>query len=240
MTLPVTLIADPKVVQRPIEECGEPLVDLRAVADRGGLNVDGRKQDDAGLWLHARVGIIDRLWRAQAAAPGGVSLLVVEAYRPVELQRFYFERYVTELQEKHPTWDRKRLHALASRYVAPPDLVPPHSTGGAVDLTLVESSGVELDLGTPVNASPEQSRGACFTAAPNLTFEAKSNRTLLCRLMEGAGFVNYATEWWHWSYGDRYWAHKAGSAVAIYGTVTTRDEASETAVPDRGGRLRLD
>jgi D-alanyl-D-alanine dipeptidase len=234
MTPPVTLISDPKVVQIPIEECGEPLMDLRAVADRDGLEVDGRKQDDAGLWLHARVGIIDRLRRAQAAAPGGVSLLVIEAYRPMELQRFYFQRYVTELQEEHPTWDRKRLYAFASRYVAPPDVVPPHSTGGAVDLTLVDPSGAELDLGTPVNASPEQSRGACFTAAPGLTFEAKSNRALLCRLMEGAGFVNYATEWWHWSYGDRYWAYTDGNAVAIYGPVTTRDAASGTAVPDRG------
>jgi hypothetical protein len=43
MTRPVTLIADPKVVEIPIEECGEPLVDLRAVPDRGGLEVDGRK-----------------------------------------------------------------------------------------------------------------------------------------------------------------------------------------------------
>jgi len=35
--------------------------------------------------------------------------------------------------------------------------------------------------------------------------------------MEAAGFVNYPTEWWHWSFGDRYWAFCAGEHEAIYG-----------------------
>ena len=37
--------------------------------------------------------------------------------------------------------------------------------------------------------------------------------------MTGAGFVNYPTEWWHWSYGDRYWALQSGQRVARYATV---------------------
>jgi D-alanyl-D-alanine dipeptidase len=216
----VTLIADPQVVQIPIEDCGEPLVDLRDVAGVAGLKLDARKRDADDLWLHVRVGIADRLERAQAAAPKGVSVLVVEGYRPVALQAFYFEQYVAELREEHPTWDRRRLHDFASRYVAPPDIVPPHSTGAAVDVTLVDADGAELDLGTRVNASPEESGGACFTAASGLRPEAAGNRALLRRLMERAGFVNYGTEWWHWSYGDRYWAFTTGAAAAIYGTAT--------------------
>jgi D-alanyl-D-alanine dipeptidase len=35
--------------------------------------------------------------------------------------------------------------------------------------------------------------------------------------MEGAGFVNYPTEWWHWSYGDRYWTFVVGAPQARYG-----------------------
>ncbi len=35
--------------------------------------------------------------------------------------------------------------------------------------------------------------------------------------MHAAGFVNYPTEWWHWSYGDRYWALLTGSPHAVYG-----------------------
>jgi zinc D-Ala-D-Ala dipeptidase len=213
----VTLIADPRVVRIPIAECGEALVDLRDSATQGGLQLDVRKQDDAGLWLHVRVGVADRLQRAQAQAPSGVNLLVIEGFRPLALQRFYFERYLDELRAQHPDWQSQRLRAFASRYVAPPDIVPPHSTGGAVDVTLVDAAG-ELDLGTAVNASPEESGGGCFTAARGLSTEAASNRALLGRLMEGAGFVNYGTEWWHWSHGDRYWAFMTGAAAAIYGT----------------------
>jgi len=44
--------------------------------------------------------------------------------------------------------------------------VAPHVAGAAVDLTLVDSAGGELDLGTPVDATPEQSEGACYFDAP--------------------------------------------------------------------------
>jgi D-alanyl-D-alanine dipeptidase len=217
----VTLISDPRVVRVPIAECGEPLVDLRDVEGEEAIQLDARKRDDAGVWLNVRVGVADRLRRAQAAAPNGVRLLVIEGFRPLALQRFYFDRYVEELRAEHPTWGSRQLRAFASRYVAPPDIVPPHSTGGAVDVTLVDASG-ELDLGTRVNASPEESGGACFTAARGLSREAASNRTLLRQLMEGAGFVNYGTEWWHWSYGDRYWAFATAAPAAIYGTASPR------------------
>ena len=33
------------------------------------------------------------------------------------------------------------------------------------------------------------------------------------------GFVNYPTEYWHWSYGDRYWAYVKGEAQTIYDAV---------------------
>jgi D-alanyl-D-alanine dipeptidase len=35
--------------------------------------------------------------------------------------------------------------------------------------------------------------------------------------MSTAGFLNYPTEWWHFSYGDRYWALDTGEQTAIYG-----------------------
>ena len=37
--------------------------------------------------------------------------------------------------------------------------------------------------------------------------------------LRGAGLVNYPTEWWHWSYGDRYWALMTGATAAVYGPV---------------------
>jgi D-alanyl-D-alanine dipeptidase len=47
--------------------------------------------------------------------------------------------------------------------------------------------------------------------------EARHNREILCDALTRAGFVNYPTEWWHWSYGDRYWAFVTGAPVAPYG-----------------------
>jgi len=38
--------------------------------------------------------------------------------------------------------------------------------------------------------------------------------------MAAAGFVNYPSEWWHWSYGDRYWAFTTGPSHARYGPAT--------------------
>lgn len=107
---------------------------------------------------------------------------------------------------------------MASRYVSPPG-VAPHSAGAAVDLTLADADGRELDLGTRMNATPEESAGACYTRAENISDGARSHRAVLSTALTAAGLVNYPTEWWHWSYGDRYWALGTGAAAAHYGPV---------------------
>ena len=38
-------------------------------------------------------------------------------------------------------------------------------------------------------------------------------------MLAGQGLVNYPTEWWHWSFGDRYWALLTGARHALYGPV---------------------
>jgi D-alanyl-D-alanine dipeptidase len=105
---------------------------------------------------------------------------------------------------------------VAVRLLAAPDIAP-HSAGAAVGLTLAASDGAELDMGTRVNANPEESGGACFTGAHSISAQARANRDLLGRALAAAGFVNYPTEWWHWSYDDRYWALNAGAPAACYG-----------------------
>jgi len=42
-------------------------------------------------------------------------------------------------------------------------------------------------------------------------------RRHLGRALTAEGFVNYPTEWWRWSFGDRYWALLTGAANACYG-----------------------
>lgn len=209
----IMLMSDPRVAAVRVEECGERLVDVR---EEGGLLVDGRKHDGTGAFAHLREGVLERLLLAQSRLPGGLRLLYVEGYRPPSLQRRYFEEYGAELRTAHPEWSAADLHAAASRYVSPPEIAP-HSAGSAVDVTLADADGRELDLGTRMNASPEESAGACYTDAAGITAEARRNRETLGAALTGAGLVNYPTEWWHWSFGDRYWALVTAAPAALYG-----------------------
>lgn len=63
----------------------------------------------------------------------------------------------------------------------------------------------------------------CFTAATTISAAARRNRELLGAALSGAGLVNYPTEWWHWSYGERYWAHTLHHPAASYGPVLTSE-----------------
>ena len=211
----IVLMADPRVTAIPVTENGEQLTDVRDHA----LKVSSLVGDEAGDFAHVRAGLAARLVRAQEGLPRGIRLLLIEGYRPPALQRSYFEEYLGYLRQDNPGRSEEQLRMLASRYVSPPEIAP-HSAGAAIDLTLCTAGGAELDLGTPVNASPEESAGACYTGHPSISAEARRNRVILATALQGAGLVNYPTEWWHWSYGDRYWAMASGGGSAIYGPVT--------------------
>jgi zinc D-Ala-D-Ala dipeptidase len=194
------LLSDPVVHAIRLRDNGDPLVPLPFAP---------------GVFV--RAGLADRLVEARAALPSGVDLRVVEGHRSAADQRAIIAEYSAELRVLHPDADEVELTRLYSRFVAPL-AVAPHVAGAAVDLTLVDDAGAELWLGTPVDATPEQSGGACFFAA-DVDRVARRNRTILADALTGAGLVNYPTEWWHWSYGDRYWALLSGTDHALYGPV---------------------
>lgn len=177
--------------------------------------------DEAGAYAYVRAGLAQRLRQASSALPDGLQFLIYEGHRPVALQRRYFERRLDRLRAAEPSGDPARLYLLASQYVSPPEIAP-HSAGAAIDLTLCTDEGRELDLGTPLNATPEESGGACFTGHSPLSERARRNRAVLGEALREAGFANYPTEWWHWSYGDRYWAMITGARTAIYGPYDMR------------------
>lgn len=209
----IVLLSDPLVSRIPVADDGEPLVRLGAAFGEAGALV--------------RQALADRLAQAAAALPDGIALRVVEGHRSPADQLAIIRSYAGRLRELHPAVDADRLRTLTSRFVSPLE-VAPHVAGAAVDLTLVGRGGRggrggpgarPFDLGTEIDATPEQSSGACYFAATNISDDARANRETLAAALGGAGLVNYPTEWWHWSYGDRYWALMTGAAEALYGPV---------------------
>ena len=213
----IVLLSDERITGLQVEECGDRLVDLRDVE---AIRLDSRLADADGAYAHLRAALADRLVAAQSLLPRGLRLLVVEGYRPPALQEQYFAEYAAELRRANPHWPAPHVHRQASRYTSPPG-VAPHVAGAAVDLTLCTYAGDELPMGTAVNASPEDSDGACITAATNISPGEAGNRRILARALTAVGLVNYPTEWWHWSFGDRYWAFCTGAPAARYGALAT-------------------
>ena len=203
-------MGDPTVAKIPVDECGDPLVPAAE-----GFVLSPLKDGFDPYRSRIRHGVSKRLIAAQDHLPGGVRICWVEGHRDAKVQEQYFNEYRARLTSLDQTLDDEDSYLLASRYVAPPKIAP-HVSGAAIDITLCDDGGNELDMGTPVNATPEDSNGACYFDA-TVSAEARENRTLLAQALEEVGLVNYPTEWWHWSYGDRYWAMATGASAAIYG-----------------------
>lgn len=219
------LMSDPAVRELDVHESGEPLANL---LDYPQLLIDQRLADTKGHFRLVRKGVAERLVKASTLLPEGVRLLVIEGYRPISLQTQYFNDYLHELEARYPQAPEEEIHRLASRYVAPPRDLPPHCCGAAIDLTLCDQGGQEFDMGTAINATPEHSGDQCFTNAADISVLAKRNRKTLTNALLGAGLVNYPTEWWHWSYGDRYWAMLTKSPHTIYGLIDPEQPRSPT------------
>ena len=83
-----------------------------------------------------------------------------------------------------------------ANYVTPPAKGSMHSRGAAVDLTIVDRDGKELDMGTPYDFFGR----AAHTDYTQLPAAVLANRRLLQKEMEAAGFAGIRTEWWHFSF----------------------------------------
>jgi len=81
-------------------------------------------------------------------------------------------------------------------YVTPPAQGSMHNRGLAVDVTLIDSTGKELDMGTPYDYFGKEAWPS-YTRLPDTV---RANRRLLTRIMARHGFYPGQTEWWHFSY----------------------------------------
>ena len=84
-------------------------------------------------------------------------------------------------------------------YVTPPAKGSMHSRGLAVDLTIVDQNGDELDMGTPFDFFGKEAHQDYMGHSA----EINKNRELLKSAMEKYGFKSIRTEWWHYSYRSK-------------------------------------
>jgi len=116
----------------------------------------------------------------ELARPLGLRLKVFDALRPSEAQWVL--------------WNAKP----DPEFLADPRRGSPHSRGAAVDLTLIDGTGVALDMGTAFDAFTPLSHHANLGVSET----AQRNRLLLLGLMTAAGWDFYRNEWWHYQLFD--------------------------------------
>ena len=80
-------------------------------------------------------------------------------------------------------------------YVADPAKGSVHNRGGAVDITLVDKNGKELDMGTPFDFFGVEA-GHNYL---NLSKKVKNNRRFLKKIMTQHNFKSLDSEWWHYN-----------------------------------------
>ncbi|WP_027820670.1 M15 family metallopeptidase [Paraburkholderia bannensis] len=220
-------LSDPQIAAMPTVECGEQLVSLVGLHPR--LSIDDSAENFACLGytptFSVRETVAHRLVDAVSNLPEGYSLLIKESLRPTSLQKFYFERRLKRILAENPGMNEGDAVGLTAQFVAPP-WVAGHPSGGAIDLTLSDCNGAELDLGCAYDEDEATSSGACFSQFAGLNPIARAHRATMFAALERAGFVNYPFEWWHWSYGDRYWAVVKQQPHAVYGQVADAETST--------------
>jgi D-alanyl-D-alanine dipeptidase len=93
----------------------------------------------------------------------------------------------------------------SEHYFADPARGSIHSFGMAVDVTLIDARGRELDMGSGFDEMSAKSHPALETqqlAAGAITREQIASRECLRGAMSAGGFAGIPTEWWHFNHGD--------------------------------------
>lgn len=160
---------------------------------------------------YVREAVYDRLLKAGDLLPQGYRIRFWDAWRPFALQDELYETYSREIIKDFGLegTSREQREAVIRKFVSDPipdrNVPPVHTTGGAVDVTLLDETGAELDMGTAFDAFTDLTHTAAFENGGDLT--VRDHRRLLYHVMTTAGFVNLPSEWWHYDYGDRFWAY---------------------------------
>lgn len=131
----------------------------------------------------------------------GIRLLVVDGVRP---------RHVSQRM-----WDALSGTPM-QRYVANPRWGSMHNYGCAVDLTLIDSTGGRMDMGTPMDHFGPLAQPALekqYLKNKKITPEQVANRAILREAMTAAGFYPISIEWWHFNAFEKDYIRKNYSII---------------------------
>jgi D-alanyl-D-alanine dipeptidase len=170
---------------------------------------------------YLRQGVLEALIRAQnylQELHPGWRFLVFDAYRPVSVQQFMvdytFMQVLAERTLNPATLTREEREVILAevyQFWAVPSLdaatPPPHSTGAAVDLTLVNEGGEKVPMGGKIDDFHPRTHPDYYLNSPEPNAPTYHyHRQLLHQVMREAGFRRHPAEWWHFSRGDQLWA----------------------------------
>ncbi|MBF2076000.1 MAG: D-alanyl-D-alanine dipeptidase [Synechococcales cyanobacterium C42_A2020_086] len=219
----------------PIQDCGEPLVPIPlaefAVEEPHPYVKLGAPYGDHSPY-YLRQGVLEQLIQAQRLLQQSHRqwrIQIFDAYRPIAVQQFMVNHALAEAvqagglsltqltdAQKQAFLDRvQQFWAVPSLDPATP---PPHSTGAAIDVTLVDERGQPVDMGSPIDEMSPRSYPdyyANWPATPAASAPLAQSgryalfhqhRQLLRQVMTTAGFEQHPQEWWHFSLGDQLWA----------------------------------
>lgn len=116
-----------------------------------------------------------------------LGLLIYDAVRPLSVQKKMY---------------RVVQNTKYAAYVANPSRTGLHNYGMAIDLTICDSKGIPLDMGTPFDffgRAAGINKEAELVAEGVLTKQQVKNRELLRKVMTQAGFLTIRGEWWHFN-----------------------------------------
>ena len=176
-----------------------------------------------------RCDVFEMLKCAEENLPYGYRLRILDTWRPLALQKELYEFYRQSITDSFnlSCLPKNEQDDFISKYIAipseNPEMPPAHTTGGAVDLTLIDEQGNELDMGTGFDDFSEKAETDYFEKQEFDGTDVQKNRRILKKAMEDAGFTNLPSEWWHYDYGDENWATAKG-LKALYKGIFSQNE----------------
>jgi D-alanyl-D-alanine dipeptidase len=212
-----TVLGYDDIINYPAGDSQEPLVSVTSYDS--SIQASYLKKDMLSLTGNT-IYVRDALAKKLAAANNnltakGYALKVVYGYRHPDIQREYFTQRRQDVKSNFPNLTDDEIDRKTHNFVAIPAIAG-HPAAAAVDLTITNSDGNELDMGTMIADYSDPDK--IITFASSLTDEQRQNRQLLHDEMVAQGFAPFYGEWWHFSYGDREWA-AFYDKKALYGTI---------------------